>query len=179
MMGLGLKGETPNADVKVGFRAGWFRNIGVAIGGAGGAAVVLGGYDLLRSQPAQAFDLLKSWGPAFLIAMVAIFILGKFLDGLLSTIRESFGVVASSVRVSAEASGRTADALTRLADQGGKQHEEVRRLAIFAAREFPAVYDRFDQVDATLKELKEGISGLHWSMSIQGAKGEKANEHGA
>jgi hypothetical protein len=172
---LGREGS-PTADVKVGFRTGWFRHIGVAIGGASGAAAVLGGYEVLKAQPNQAFALLQGWGPTFLISILAIFVVGKFLDGLQETVRASFNVVAQGVTSSAMASGRTADALTRLADQGGKQHEEVRRLAIYAAREFPAVYERFDQLDAALKELTEGVKGLHWAVNVKASHGGEGNE---
>jgi hypothetical protein len=182
VINLGLKGDTPSADVRVGFRSGWFRHIGVAISGAGGAAVVLGAYDLLRSQPAQAFDLLRAWGPTFLIALLAIFFLGKYLDGLNLTIRESFNVVASGLRSSAEAaaqsaeaSSRTADALTRLAEQGGKQAQEVSRLAIYAAQEFPSVYERFDRQDAMLAKQNETMGDLAkavMSLTVRGINGD-------
>ncbi len=172
---LSLKGDAPSADVKVGFRSGWFRHIGVAIGGASGAAVVLGGYDLLRSQPDAAFGLLKSWGPGFLLSALAIFILGKFLDGLNQTVRESFSMVATSVHSNAEAAGRTADALTRLAEQGGKQGEEVRRLAIYAAQEFPSVYERFDRQDAMLEKQNATMGDVAkavMALTVRGKDGD-------
>lgn len=142
--------------------------------------MVLAGFTVLRAEPDKAFDLLRVWGPAFLIAMLAIVVLGKFLEGLNTTVRESFNVVATSAQASAAAAGRQADALTRLADQGNKQAEEVRRLAIYAAREFPAVYDRFDQLDASIRELTDGVKGLHWAVNVKGAHGEEVtNERGA
>lgn len=175
VLGLGSAGASPDADLRVGFRTGWFRHIGVAIGGASGAAIVLGAYDLLRSQPGPAFDLLKSWGPAFVIAMLSIFVLGKFLDGLNSTVRESFTMVAAGVRSQAEAAGRTADALTKLAEQGGEQQEEVQRLAIFAAQEFPSVYLRFDRQDAMLQELNKTNGDLAKAVMSLTVRGEHGN----
>lgn len=147
--------------VKATFRGGWLRHIGVAVGGASGAAVVLGGYEVLRAQPDKAFALLQAWGPWFLVVLVVIFVLGKFLDGLSQAVRESFSGVVSGLSESASASSRTADALTKLAEQGGRQIEETQRLAIYAAREFPAVYDRFDVVEGQLKEIKNLILGRH------------------
>lgn len=172
LLGMG-SGDAPSLDLKAGFRSGWFRHIGVVIGGASGAAVVLGAYDLLQSQPAQAFGLLKSWGPGFLLSALAIFILGKFLDGLNQTVRESFTMVAASVHSNAEASGRTADALTRLAEQGGKQGEEVRRLALYAAQEFPVVYERFDRTDAALETQSRTMGDLAKAMMAIAVRGDK------
>jgi hypothetical protein len=127
--------------------------------------VALGAYEVLRSQPNRSFDLLQEWGPAFLVAMLAIAVGGKFLESLVQAIRESFAMVAGSVHDSAAASSRTADALTRLADQGGRQAEQVERLAIYAAQEFPGVYERLDKQDEMLLELGRGIKGLHSMLS--------------
>ena len=163
----------PRAEVKAAFRSGWLRNIGVAVGGASGAALALGAYQVLKSEPERAFGLLQAWGPAFLVAMLAIFVLGRFLEGLNSTVRESFAVVASGVSSSAEAAGRQADALTRLADQGNKQAEEVRRLAIYAAQEFPGIYERFDRQDAVLHDLARSVNGLHSKLGEEKAALER------
>ncbi len=158
---LGFGTGAAAANVDLGFRRGLFRHIGVVLGGAGSAAVVLGGYQLLRQQPDRAFALLQSWGPAFILSMVALVVVGRFLDGLSAGVRESFSVVAGAVQNQAEASGRTADALTRLADQGGRQSEEIRRLAIYAGREFPSIYERFDRQDDVLGKLATSVTGLH------------------
>ena len=158
---FGLDAKTATANVDVGFRRGMFRHIGVVLGGASGAALILGGYQLLRDQPERAFTLLQGWSPAFLLGMMALFVVGRFLDGLSQGVRESFSVVAGAVQNQAQASGRTADALTRLADQGGRQSEEIRRLAIYAGREFPSIYARFDRQDDVLEKLATSVTGLH------------------
>lgn len=169
MTSLGLNAlGGPKAEATFGFRGGWLKHIGVAIGGASGAAVILGGYEILRSQPDKAFALLQAWGPVFLVSIVAIFVVGKFLDGLNSTVRESFSVVAAGVQNSAEAAGRTADALTRLADQGGRQAEQVERLAIYAAQEFPQVYERFDRQDEALGKLAESVNAIANHLQAKG-----------
>ncbi len=177
---LGLGAKTAAANVDLGFRRGIFRHIGVVLGGAGSAAVVLGGYQLLRQQPDRAFALLQGWGPAFLLGLVALVVMGRFLDGLSQGVRESFSVVAGAVQNQAEASGRTADALTRLADQGGRQAEEIQRLVVYAGREFPSIYERFDRQDEALKSLANSVervtsavNGLHTRLD------DKNKRHGA
>jgi len=163
----------PRASIEAGFRSGWLRHIGVAIGGASGAAAALGSYEVLKQQPERAFNLLQGWGPVFLISIIALFVLGRYLEGLNCTVRESFSVVASGLQSSAAAAGRTADALTRLAEQGGRQAEQVERLAIYAAQEFPGVYERLDRQDDILQELLSGQKGLHSMLSREKAALER------
>lgn len=176
MLGLNLKGAgSQDTSIKVGFRSGWLRHVGVAMSGAGGAAVALAGFEVLRTEPGRTFALLQAWGPEFLIAMLAILVLGKFMEGLSQTVRESFAMVASGVSASAEASSRTADALTRLAEQGGKQAQEVQRLAIYAAQEFPNVYERFDRQDAMLEKLSQVTGDLAKAVvgiTVRGTNGD-------
>jgi hypothetical protein len=166
-LGLNAAGAT-KAELALAFRAGWLKHVGVALGGASGAAIVLGAYQILRSEPEKSFALLEAWGPVFLVAIVAIFVVGKFLDGLNATVRESFTVIASGLQDSAAAAGRTADALTRLADQGGRQAEQVERLAIYAAQEFPQVYERFDRQDAALGKLAESVNAIAIHLTAKG-----------
>jgi len=181
---LGLsEGSGPVSEVRVGFRNGWIRHVGVVLSGASGAAIVLGGYDLLRAQPIQAFALLQSWGPGFLLVLAALFIGGKFLDalvtGMQTTVAENSKLLAGALTASAEASGRTADALTQLANQGNRQAEQVERLAIYAASQFPDVYDRFDRTDEMLKEMASSIKGLHSKLSKEKAALDEKEAGGA
>lgn len=160
MTSLGLSTDIPRAQLALGFRSGWLKHVGVMVGGASGAAVVLGAYEVLRSEPARAFDLLQGWGPAFLLGMLGMVIGGKFLEGLNQTVKESFSMVASGVQSSAEAQGRTAEALTRLAEQGGEQSRETQRLAMFAAQESQSVYERLDRQDEVLGKLMKSMNTI-------------------
>jgi hypothetical protein len=181
--GLGLnEAAGQGVDAKAEFRSGWLKHLRIVLGGAGGAAIVLGCFEVLKSEPAQAFSLLQSYGPASLIAVVAIFVTGRFLEGLNATVRESFNMVASGVQTSAEASSRTADALTRLADQGTRQAEQVERLAIYAASEFPGLYERLDRQDEVLRDLAAGVKGLHTKLTNEKTaldKKEEGEHHGS
>jgi hypothetical protein len=172
MTTLGLAGNgTPKAELGMGFRAGWLKHVGLAISGASGAAVVMGAYEVLRSQPDKAFALLQGWGPVFLVAIVGLFVVGRLFEGLNATVRESFTVVAGGLEHSASSAGRTADALTRLADQGNRQFEQVERLAIYAASEFPGVYERLDQQDKVLKEIALSVNTLVVMRNRGGGQG--------
>jgi hypothetical protein len=176
---LGLGSSVPSGEVAASFRGGWLRHFKLALSSAGGAAAAIAVFSLLAKQPTEGFRLLGQWGPWPVIALVALVLVGGFMSRMNDTIATTFGAVVSSVQAQASASGKTADALTRLADQGGKQAEEVRRLAIYAAREFPAMYDRFDQLDASISKLTEGVKGLHWAVNVNRAHGgEGTNERG-
>jgi len=168
-------------------RSTWMKHLGTAITGASGAAVVLGGYEVLTAQPERAFTLLQGWGPTFLITIVGLFLIGKFLDGIVgrfldglnSTVRESFNVMAVNAKASADAAAKTALALTQLAEQGNHQAEETRRLAIYAAQEFIPLYERLDKQDQTLNEIASGMKVIHRLLDQEKAaltKKEKEEE---
>ena len=144
----------------MGFRAGWLRHFKVALSSAGGAAVIFGLFELLQKQPVQGFKLLGEWGPWPVLAMVGLVLVAPFLVGLQDTVRTAFGAIVSNFQLQTVASTKTADALTRLADQGGRQAEEIRRLAIFNAQEFPGIYSRFDKQDEVLQDLSSLVKVL-------------------
>ena len=92
--------------------------------------------------------------------MVGLVLVAPFLVGLQDTVRTAFGAIVSNFQLQTVASTKTADALTRLADQGGRQAEEIRRLAIFNAQEFPGIYSRFDKQDEVLQDLSSLVKVL-------------------
>ena len=158
MTSLGLGAERPRVDLQVGLRTGWLKHFGVAIGGASGAAVALEAYEVLRSQPDKSFQLLQVWGPAFLVALMALYIFGQLAESMIGALRESFGSLAQSVRDSAEATMRQAEAQNKLAEIGGEQARETQRLAMFAAQESQNVYDRLDRQDGVLHALAQNVA---------------------
>ena len=170
MTSLNLNGAVAaKAELGASLQPAWLKHVGLAISGASGTAVVIGAYEVIKAQPDQSFKLLQVWGPIFIVAILIVAVAGKLGGELIQAIRESFSMVATSVHDSAEASGRTADALTRLADQGGRQAEQVERLAVYAAQEFPRVYERMDEQDKDLKDLLSGVKGLHSMLSNEKA----------
>lgn len=158
-LGLGAKSD-PAGEVSATFRVGWLKHFRLALSSAGGAAVVLGLFELLQRQPAEGFKLLSQWGPWPVIALVALVLVGGFMSRMNETVQTTFGAVVTSVQQQAQASSKTAEALGRLADQGGRQFEEVRRLAIFNAQEFPGIYARFDRQDEVLQKTHSAVAEL-------------------
>jgi hypothetical protein len=172
--------EAPKGEVSVGFRGGWVSHFKVALSSAGAAAVVLAAFELLQRQPGPGFTLLSQWGPWPILALAALIFMGRFLARLNDTIQISFSAVVTSSQQGAEAQAKQAEALSRLAEQGGKQFEEVRRLSIYAAQEIGGVYVRFDGMDAVLRDLAQSVKGLHTKLSNEKAaleKTEGTHEH--
>lgn len=165
-LGIGIV-DAPKGEVVASFRRGWIRYLQVGLSSAGGAAIVLAIFELLQRQPTEGFRLLSVWGPWPVVVLVGLAILGQFLSRMNDTVQAAFTAVVSGVQDQAKASSRQADAsdrqataLTKLAEQGGQQAEEVRRLTIYAAQEFPSVYERFNQQDAALAKLTEAVNRL-------------------
>ena len=179
MTTLGLS-ETaiPRAQVALGFRGGWLKHVRVALSSAGGAAIVLAIFELLQRQPIEGFRLLGLWGPWPIVALVALAFAGRFLSRLNETIQTTFGAVVTTVHQGVDAQIKTADALSRLADQGGRQAEQVERLAIYATQEFPFVYERFDKQDAILTDLQSGVKALCARLDGSGRKNGDGDGHG-
>jgi hypothetical protein len=171
--GLGLDSRTaPAGEVAASFRGGWLRHFKLALSSAGGAAIMFGLFDLLQREPAEGFKLLGQWGPWPVIALVALVLVGGFMSRMNETVQNSFGAVVSSVQQSAQASGKTAEALSRLADQGGRQGEEVRRLAIYAGRELGVISERLDAQDTVMADLVASVRGLHRRLDESKSKSE-------
>lgn len=180
MTGLGLAGAAKPTEIQASFRTGWVRYVRVALSSAGGVAVVIALFELLQRQPADGFRLLAVWGPWPLVVLVALGILGKFLSRLNDSLQTTFSAVVEGSRESAAAHTQTAQAVstlaeatTRLANQGGESAQEVRRLAIFAAQEFPSVYARLDRIDDAVAGTHRSVKELlHRAGNERGSDGE-------
>ena len=177
-LGIGLA-EVPKGEMAASFRLGWLRHIRIALSSAGGAAVILALFELLQRQPIEGFRLLGLWGPWPIVALVALAFVGRFLSRMNDTIQTTFGAVVTSVHQGVDAQTKTADALSRLADQGGRQAEQVERLAIYATQEFPFVYERFDKQDAILTDLQSGMKALCARLDGSGRNNGGGDGYGA
>jgi len=169
LLGLG-GGKSPDGELAVGFRRGWPNRFKLVLSSAGGAAVAFAAAELLEKQPREGFTLLLQWGPWPFIALVALALAGSIMSRLSETVQTTFEAVVKSSQQGAEAQGSIAGALTRLADQGGRQAQQVERLAIYAAQEFPSVYERFDKQDLALGELATLVRSI---VIVQRGAGDK------
>lgn len=144
---------TPKGELEVGLRKGWVQHLKLALSGAGGAAIVFGAFSLLQRQPDAGSGLLLSWGPWPVVVLVIFALAGPFLTGISRAIAASFDAVVTSVRQGADAHMKTAEALTKLAEQGSRQVLEVERLATFSAQNVPIMHERLDEQDRVLRQI--------------------------
>lgn len=139
------------------FRSGWVKSARVALSSAGGMAVVLAVFDLLQHRPTEGFGLLTAWGPWPFLGLVGLALIGSWMNKMSTAMTSAFSAVVTSVQQGADAHTKTADALTRLAEQGTHQAERVERLSSYAAAEFPNVYERMDRQDRMLEAIHSAV----------------------
>jgi hypothetical protein len=147
--------------MRVAVKTGWFKGfLALGLGAGGGMAVALSVTQVFAHDPREGFDVLKSWGPWAMVVGLVVFLVYQLASKSIDAARDGMNAWVGTARTQAEASTRTADALTRLAQQGGQSAEEVRRLNIYAAQEFPSIYARFDKQDDKLDLLVDAMKGL-------------------
>lgn len=172
-LGIGVV-STPKGELELGLRRGWVQHLKLALSGAGGAAVVLAAFELLQREPQAGFGLLTSWGPwPIVILVIVIGVFGPFLRRINDTIGSSFEAVVVGVRQGAEAHTKTAEALTKLADQGTRQVLEVERLATFSAQSVPIMLERLDLQDEKLEQHTNTLAEILSELRSRG--NEKRN----
>jgi hypothetical protein len=155
----------PEGKLKLRVKTAWLRGLLVLGAGAGGSmALGLGVIQALAKNPGEGFGLLKAWGPWALIVGFVVWVIWKIVVEAISVVRDGMNAWVKTAEKGADAQTRTADALTKLADQGGRSAEEVKRLTVYAAQEFPCVYQRFDAQDAMLKQSNDALVALTQSV---------------
>jgi methyl-accepting chemotaxis protein len=132
-------------------------------------ALAAGAYEVFRNQPDKSFQLLQVWGPAFLVALVGIYVYGRITESQIQATRESFGELAASIRGAVEASAQTAAAMNRMAEVSGETNRETQRLAMFAAQQGQEITDRLDRQDEVLSEIMHSMKGVHSMLSKEKA----------
>lgn len=98
----------------------------VALGGGWsiGGAVVWGVIELLKSEPNQAFPLLKSWGPWAIFALVALYVIYD-LSRLLLSIGLRAVVALESLSIAQQKS----------ADKDDRQLQEIQTLTAYTSQQ--------------------------------------------
>ncbi len=161
--------HAPTGNARITLQRPWVKaTIALSLGAGMALSIVAVVFEFAQRYPAETFALLRQWGPWFLIITLCLVLLSNFLnkgiEGGLTVFRESTRAQMASAeaqKASAEAQNRQADAMAQLAGQGSRQAEEVRRLSIYAVREFPNIYDRFDKQDAVLDNVARSVAAIH------------------
>lgn len=122
--GLGLSSTGHSAgEIRVGFRHGLVRHLGVTIGGAGVLGLAIAVVDLAQREPQQFFELLSKWGWVWIITLAAIFVVWDFSRALALHL----GKLASSVQ-------ETAVAMNRIADKDDRDRDRMQTEIAFVGQ---------------------------------------------
>ena len=129
----------------------WLRNLlypgvaGVMI------AITLGIVDLLKSSPTAGVELLKSWGPGFLLGLLAIAVVGTFLDKM-----------TSSWQSSVDAQQQVAVALTQLAEKDDRDRDRM-------VTETQYMMQRMEQTHTTVAAVAAAVGRIEQRLGAKDA----------
>lgn len=118
----------------------------VALGGGWsvGAALVYGAYELLHSDPHDAFPLLRSWGPWAIVTIIALYFGYDVVKIALNVAVR--GVTALEQLAAAQQQG---------ADKDDRQIQEIQTLASFSAQESVRTADKMAELMNLVKDVLE------------------------
>ena len=102
---LGLTGEQPSGEIRLGFRTGLVRTFVLTMSGASGLGLVIAAFDLAKENPAVVLELLKQWGFIWILVLVSMY----FAWDIGRALVRHLGKLSESVQESAVAMGRIAD----------------------------------------------------------------------
>ena len=128
----------------------WAKNL-IYPGAAGVIVTILLGYmELLKVNPTAGTDLLRSWGPGFVLGLLALLVIGVFLDKMVDAQRSS---------VSAQQ--QVAVALTQLAERDDRERDRM-------VTETQYMAQRMDQTHALVTSVAAQLSRIEMKLGTKG-----------
>jgi hypothetical protein len=112
-------------------------------------AIVLGIFRLFNTQPVLALELLKSWGPSFVLWFFALAVVAPLLNQWIGIFRD--GV---------QAQRQMADAMSRIAEKDDRQIQEIQTLSAFTAQESRGTRMQLGEVANQLKHNSDCLERL-------------------
>ena len=131
----------------------WVR--GIMYPGAAGVmlAVTLALLDLLKTSPSAAMDLLKTWGPGFVLGLLALLVVSSFLDKMVDA--QKSGV---------EAQQQVAVALTQLAERDDRDRDRM-------VTETQYMAQRMDQTHALVASVSAQLCRIELKLGTKDTGG--------
>ena len=149
MTTIGIFGPTEHEEavaetVSNSFRAEVMKKI--ALGGSWsiGAAIVFGVIEFLKSDPHDAFPMLRSWGPWAIFGLAALFVVYDLAKLMLSTNRRQ--TIAFE---------RLAFAVEKLAGKDDRQMQEMQTLTSYTAQQSEKTHELLKQILTRMDEREE------------------------
>ena len=141
--------EQENATIetaKSSIRAELVKRIAMGGGWSVGAAIVFGAFELIRSEPHEAFPLLKSWGPWAIVSIIALYVLYDLVRMMLSI----------GTRL-VQAVEKLAVAQQKSADKDDRQVQEIQTLTALTAQRSEKTYAMLQQYHEGTQEILRRI----------------------
>lgn len=145
--------------------------IGTSIVGGGSAVFLI--TQLIRQEPARAFDLMNRWGPGYLLALFVAFLVDrlmrKMIDSSRATADNAAGALrelAMQVQSVAEANSRQANAMQTLADKDDRDKQEMQTL-------IGVVNSKVDQTLDELRRQNRSFERIEDALKINSAQGSE------
>jgi hypothetical protein len=129
---------------RLGLRAEIFKKI--ALGGSWsiGAAIVYGVIEFLRSDPRDAFPMLRSWGPWAIFSLCALFVGYDLIKGALN--------IGQRLVLAIE---RLATAQQKSADKDDRQMQEMQTLTAYTAQQSERTHEMLRTISEKLDTMSE------------------------
>jgi hypothetical protein len=127
----------------------WIR--GLIYPGVAGAiiAILLTYMQLLKTNPTAGTDLLKGWGPGFVLGLLALVVVGVFLDKMVD-----------AQRAGVEAQQKVAVALTQLAERDDRDRDRM-------VTETQYMAQRMDQTHALVTSVSAQLSRIEMKLGTK------------
>lgn len=106
-------------------------------------AFTLGFFDLLKRDPAASSELLRGWGPGFVLGLLALIVLGSFLDKMVDAQRSSV-----------DAQQKVAIALTTLAEKDDRDRDRMVTETQYMAQRMDQTHEAVTSMAAQLRRIE-------------------------
>jgi hypothetical protein len=127
----------------------WIRSL-IYPGVAGAIIAILLTYmQLLKTNPTAGTDLLKGWGPGFVLGLLALVVVGVFLDKMVDAQRSSV-----------DAQQKVAVALTQLAERDDRDRDRM-------VTETQYMAQRMDQTHALVANVSAQLSRIEIKLGTK------------
>jgi ubiquinone biosynthesis protein UbiJ len=112
-------------------------------------AITLSFIKLLGTDPAAGTELLRGWGPGFVLGLLALVVVGAFLDKMVDAQRSSV-----------DAQQKVAVALTQLAERDDRDRDRM-------VTETQYMAQRMDQTHALVTSVAAQLSRIEMKLAIK------------
>ncbi len=118
-------------------------------------------FGLLRLDPKEAFELLRVWGPNFLIGLVIVVIVGGLLSQMIDISRDGVSVQR-----------QMAEAISQIAQRDDRQLQEIQTLSAYTAQQSERLYRRHDRIERALQSIAIRMRIPQSEMEVEEKPGE-------